>query len=142
MTTSQEPTDATKTSAPTNSTILPNSTVTINSDIIMAPPQNLTDGICGKTGLMNMGNTCYMNSAIQVFAHIYPLTHYIFNNREHIIQTLKRNAPRILKDAKMFKIGSATDAVIPVSLKQRIQDGTYDSNNLTSEEEAIILNCH
>lgn len=38
-------------------------------------------GCRGVTGIYNMGNTCYMNSAIQCLSNVRPLTEYFLDGR-------------------------------------------------------------
>ncbi|EWM26780.1 ubiquitin carboxyl-terminal hydrolase 15 isoform 2, partial [Nannochloropsis gaditana] len=35
----------------------------------------------GSVGLVNLGNTCYLNSAVQCLAHTLPLTRYFLAHR-------------------------------------------------------------
>lgn len=93
----------------------------------------------GSTGIHNMGNTCYMNSAIQALSHNYPLTHYLFTKKSEIIEILKKNAAKILKPMKDFALDS-TDSIVPMELRVKINDENYNPASLTQEETVLIIN--
>lgn len=42
----------------------------------------------GATGLSNIGNTCFMNSALQCVSNAKPLTQY-FQKRDHLLEINK-----------------------------------------------------
>lgn len=94
--------------------------------------------IYGNTGIINTQNSCYMNSAIQAISHLYPLTSYLFRNKNEIIQTLIKNSNKIFKNNDMFSL--EINNLIPIDLKKKIHDPNYDSITLTQEEIIIILN--
>ena len=51
----------------------------------MLPPSEfqaiVSQGKRGKVGLMNLGNSCYMNSCLQCLSHISPLVGYVLSER-------------------------------------------------------------
>ena len=119
-------------------------TMFINSDYT---PENLVINkhtnpkrvIYGLSGIVNTMNTCYMNSAIQAFSHNYLLTNFLFNKKEEILKTLKKNARKILKDEAAFKLDSIQN-IIPMELRKKIQDERYSPEMLTEEETTIVYN--
>ena len=103
-----------------------------------------TPSTYGLVGLINIENTCYMNSAIQAFSHNYLLTNYFFNHEEEIKTILLRNAGRILKDNDAFQTTSLAKKahldIVPESLKIKICDLEYHPNTLTETDMTIVLN--
>ena len=100
------------------------------------PKENLINGL---TGIINTGNTCYMNSAVQAFSHNYPLTNYLFTHENEILETLKKNARKIFMGSSAYDPKSLTSK-IPLELRMKIQDDHYDPASLTDDECNLIYN--
>ena len=77
----------------------PNINVYYNSNIIKEPPY-------GQTGLINFGNICYMNSAIQCIKNCYPFTKQIMNMqvKSEITMSFKYLLTNILSTKKSFSL--------------------------------------
>ena len=104
---------------------------------------NAPKPIYGLIGLVNLQNTCYMNSAIQAFSHNYLLTNYFFNNEEEIKLILLKNAKKILQNNDAFQLENNDQLVADIvssSLINKIHDDYYHPKMLTPEEEIIVLN--
>jgi ubiquitin C-terminal hydrolase len=103
------------------------------------PDQPVPKIIYGNTGIINTGATCYMNSSIQAFSHLNPLTRYFFNNTDAIIETLKSNANKIFKDDPAFSL-ETTSIIVPDELKKKIHNPNYNKSMLTESEADLVLN--
>lgn len=91
-----------------------------------------------KSGLVNISNDCYFNSALQSLAHNKLLLDYLINNSNDIASILLKNAPKILKENESFQLNK--ESCISEELKRKLVDENYSPNTLSDEEKKVILN--
>lgn len=104
-----------------------------DNEIILINNSNLSkiyknNKLGGLSGLVNMGNSCYMNSAIQVLSHNYLLISYLFNNKDEIIQILTRKK-YILNNTLTYHLINLIEniwdidcVIVPISFKTIFSD--------------------
>jgi ubiquitin C-terminal hydrolase len=114
----------------------------------------------GSSGITNEGNTCYMNSSIQILSNLYLLRHYLFANEKELNRILLDNAPKYTKNDLAFKKSDelknefeknkfterkkcallAIKETITDELIDKLRNPKYHSNHLTDKEKIILLN--
>jgi len=84
--------------------------------------------IPGNSGIINFGNSCYMNATIQTISHIYIFQQYLLQNEDTIINVLLKNAPIFFTNAQFNNI------------KDKLSLADYTPQILTSDEKTIVVN--
>ncbi len=86
----------------------------------------------GKIGLVNRGNTCYMNTAIQVLSNVKPFTEYIMNDeylKDMNVENIQGKPQKIINQfvltrefIKVIKaLWTCSNAVEPKTFHQTVQ---------------------
>lgn len=86
--------------------------------------------IRGKSGIVNTGNSCYLNSAIQAISNTHDLRNYLLNNQDEIFKILLRNAPKIYN----------SNPNVPTQLKEFLKSSAYNPELLENPIRECILN--
>lgn len=83
-------------------------------------------------GFANLGNTCYMNSALQVLLHFRHFVIYLLENKNEIKTIIASNSQKIFNNRDFIDKNN--------ELKNKIMEETYSWDILSKEEIDILFN--
>jgi len=98
----------------------------------------------GSSGLINYGNTCYVNSALQILLHTYLFRHdFLFLKKKDLIRNILINAPKIFESAVK---DNHYDPQVLDKIKKILSDKDYQESLrngdqiFTNDEIQVVLN--
>src|ERR1700733_10671057 len=94
--------------------------------------------VYGLSGLMNTGNTCYMNSAIQAISNLYYLRNYLLKNAHKIFSNAEEKISPYIT-AIENNMATNLNKMNDLSLPQNIRDGFLKKYNESKKKYDILL---
>lgn len=55
-------------------------------------------------GMMNMGNTCYLNSTLQALFHVPALVNWLLSDKQHLLQCENNSGREIFQQINTLKL--------------------------------------
>ncbi len=97
----------------------------------------------GFSGLINLGNTCYLNSAVQCLSNTLPLTQYVLSDEFQSDIDLKRKEYKMCKEYYRLLVGIWEEncTIKPISFKQTLAsfDPRFAGFRQHDSQEALSL---
>ena len=94
---------------------------------------------CGKSGLVNLGNTCYINSVMQSFAHLPGLASSVKNSENHIVQAFSSLLSLLSQSEVVFLEPNIFRNMIKEELPQFRNQQQQDAHEFLRELLSLIL---